>query len=56
MDKEIERIEKKLETEKNLDKITFYEGYLKGLKFQEKKKKEKERFNDTGIPTSLEYL
>ena len=36
MEKEIERIEKILETEKNLDKITFYEGYLKGLKYKEK--------------------
>ncbi len=31
--KEIKRIEKILAKEKNLNKITFYEGYLKGLRF-----------------------
>jgi len=30
---ELEFIEKVLSGEKNLDRITFYEGYIKGLKF-----------------------
>ena len=34
--KELERVEKALKKEKNLNQISFYEGYIKGLKFEGK--------------------
>ena len=34
VEEEIKRIETELEKAKSLDQTTFYEGYLKGLKFK----------------------
>ena len=38
--KEIKRVQKLIETERNLDQISFYEGYIKGLRTAEEKERE----------------
>ena len=55
--KELQKVEKALADERNLDQISFYEGYIKGLKFAEKTEQPKENIKkEIYSPSNLNHL